>query len=446
MMINVYAENLGWLFEDLKAHFRKLGAVVSEEPILGADAWICIRTSEFRKSPDLSRTIVQVHDIYDYDVDELARASLVLFTHPFQLHLWKQKGFVGRHRILPIGARSSVLFAEEPPTRPTLGFFCGETPRMEKQSHIFRQVVKSAKETLDFDVLMIGRNLGHVAGLGALEDRAASVDDYRRIDALFTASVSPAVPLSVYEACSIGLPVISTPRWFPCADWPSVRMATTVAELRALTVSALNDRLDLFEQRRNMARAPYRLESWLSEQIRHFDPVETSKPVVSAYSLPERIALSDKLWRHALVRGWSVPEEWGVWSDGPRAKLFIDIELQADQDVEITLSAGAFVHSDLSAQRIRASVNGEDPIEFRLDSRQPRIVSLLAPAASIGRYPGGIVIDFDFPDACSPWEVGESGDRRRLGLSLESVEISPLPFADGSFPIRQASQPLLAGS
>ncbi len=215
MIINSYCTNLGWLFEDLQGCFRKLGLLTTEAPLEEADCWLCIRTGEAYKAPDISRTIVQVHDMYDYDVTYFQKAALVIFTHPLQFWLWKKRGFSGNHKIIPIGARSDITKPLVQCQRPTLGFFCGETPSMEKQSLLFKEVVTTVRKEIDIDVLMIGRNLDHIADLGTYIEKAADVSDYQQIDALFTSSISPAVPLSVYEACSIGIPVISTPRWFP---------------------------------------------------------------------------------------------------------------------------------------------------------------------------------------------------------------------------------------
>ena len=226
--INAYCQNFGWLFEDIKRKFGEHGITPTDAPEPDADAWICIRTSESRVSPDLTRTIVQVHDLYDYDVAAYHDAALTLFTHPSQLWYWHKRGFSGRSTVLPIGARSGIPSAKEMPARPTIGFFCGETPKMEKQSPLFREIVQAARTDVDFDVLMIGRNLEHIQDLGTWYDRAAGPDDYSAVDALFTASVSPAIPLSVYEACSIGLPIISTPRWWPAANWPNIYMGLRV--------------------------------------------------------------------------------------------------------------------------------------------------------------------------------------------------------------------------
>ena len=91
--INVFSRDLGWLFKDLQDFFAFQGALVSEEPILDCNRWICIRTSEAYKTPDIKRTIVQVHDFYAYDIDFFNNAFCIIFTHPAQYEIWKKTDF-----------------------------------------------------------------------------------------------------------------------------------------------------------------------------------------------------------------------------------------------------------------------------------------------------------------------------------------------------------------
>jgi hypothetical protein len=54
LKINAYATDLGWIGKDLQNYFFKLGVLISEEPIYDCDRWICIRTKEANKSPEVS--------------------------------------------------------------------------------------------------------------------------------------------------------------------------------------------------------------------------------------------------------------------------------------------------------------------------------------------------------------------------------------------------------
>jgi hypothetical protein len=252
--INVYCKSYGWLFDDLKRWFADFGALPSEEPIPDADAWICIRTQELRSSPKPERTVVQIHDMRSYQIGVAGCVSLV---HPAQID--KLSGYGGRLKIDPIGSRDIVV-GELPPV-PVIGFFCRESGTI-KGSHLFSEAVTIAREEVDFEVLMIGRNLDHIEGLGRYERRAAGPLDYQRITALVTCSISPMIPLSAYEACAAGRIVITTPRiWPEGSEWAMVRTAESVEGLAARICEAVKT------PKRFRPEIPFSREQWIRNQI-----------------------------------------------------------------------------------------------------------------------------------------------------------------------------------
>lgn len=268
-MINVYARDLGWLFEDLKAAFAVNGAVASDTSDEDASCWICVRTSEAASSPSISKTIVQVHDMNAYDMALMNQAGLVLFTHPLQAYLWRQSGFLGRSKVVPIGSRRGIVPAEELPPVPTVGYFTGEAGSNSKRTDMFAEAVALARETLSFDVLMIGRWLDAFAYVGTWQNRAAGIADYQHIDVLVTCSPSPGVPLSVFEAASIGIPIVTTPRWFPVTTWPNVFVGGAVSEIADHIVRILQHREAAFRQRGTNAYAPFTLDRWIESQLEY---------------------------------------------------------------------------------------------------------------------------------------------------------------------------------
>ena len=176
----------------------------------------------------------------------------------------EKNGFLGNFKIQPIGSRKNIPIPTSLPLKPTVGFFCGETPTFEKRSLFFQETIIFLKKIIDVDVLMIGRNLDHISELGTYESRAAQPDDYSRIDCLFTSSISKAVPLSVYEACSIGKPIVSTPRQFPVDDWPNIFFANTVEGLASHMTHILNNRVLFFKNFSKNKFQPYVLEDYIN--------------------------------------------------------------------------------------------------------------------------------------------------------------------------------------
>ena len=267
--INVFAQNWGWLFDDLKSAIAAKGALSTERPDPDARSWICIRTAEAAATPDISRTVVQVHDQNDYDIGFLNSAGIVHFTHPLQHFLWRRKGFRGAFEVIPIGARRGVQGARTAPAKPTVGYFTGElsATRKGKRTDMVAEAVEIARRKLDFRFLMIGRHLDYVSHLGEWHDRAADTFDYKDIDLLVTCSPSLGIPLSVYECCSVGIPVVTTPRWFPEPAWPNIFTGRTADEIADHIVCILKNRAGFFEGRIRNSFAPYLFENWVDRQI-----------------------------------------------------------------------------------------------------------------------------------------------------------------------------------
>jgi len=268
MNINCFCENKGWLFEDLKKYFFNQGITTSEKPKENFDAYICIRTNEILNLEIINKSIVQVHSMYDYDINFFKNALGIVFTHPMQYWLWKNKGFDGNFKIIPIGGRTEIKPVDVIPIRPTVGFFCGETPTFEKQSFLFKEIILESKKHIDFDVLMIGRNLDHISDLGLYENKSADINDYSRIDVLVSTSISPGIPISVYEACAAGKPVVTTPRWFPETNWPNIRIGNTKKELINHLIDIIRNRYNLHDQRNINNFSPYTIDKWVSENVK----------------------------------------------------------------------------------------------------------------------------------------------------------------------------------
>lgn len=236
MKINVFCKNHRWLFEDLKQEIASYGAIASDEPLPDADAWICLRDTEAKLSPDKTKTLVTVHHIEPITHDGYGKIN---FVHPFQK---RQYNGNGPSFVLPIGSRN--IPPSPFPDKPVLGGFFrevnGNGKRNLKGSVLFKQAVELARQQIDFEVLLIGANLRHIAHIGTYECRGALPDDYARITALMTTSTSQMVPLSVYEAMAAGRPIVTTPREFPFKA-NNVFMADTVEGLAEGIIKALTE-------------------------------------------------------------------------------------------------------------------------------------------------------------------------------------------------------------
>lgn len=247
-MINVFCRDNGWLFDDLKREIAGHGAVASEKPLPNADAWICIRSSESDLVPDPKRCVLQIHDVKNKIPHGFGKYS---YVHKHQMKL---SGIIGA--VSPIGSRDVEY--DDLPNSPTIGFFCKEYGQL-KRSNMFYDAVRLAREEIDFKVLMIGDKLNHIRNLGRYEVKGAGVNDYKRIDALVTCSVSHMIPLSAYEALAAGRTVISTPREWPFKS-PMIKEGETVDDIAELIYETVSDR------RIYKPFAPYSRDDWAKGQ------------------------------------------------------------------------------------------------------------------------------------------------------------------------------------
>lgn len=202
-----------------------------------------------------------------HDIDLFNRTAGVVFTHPMQSWLWRRDGFKGRSTIRPIGSRRDVIVRSNQPDKPTVGFFCGENLQRWKGSDLFERVIHRLRTLCEFDVLMIGRNLDHISYLGNMEDRAAGINDYQRIDSLFCASISPGIPLSVYEALAAAVPVVSTRRWFVGRTPRLVRFGSTESQLVKQLYLTIKHRRQIYEMRSSYVYMPYVFENWIEHNL-----------------------------------------------------------------------------------------------------------------------------------------------------------------------------------
>ena len=115
-----------------------------------------------------------------------------------------------------------------------------------------------------------------------------------------------------------------------------------------------------------------------------------------------------------LYRGWSSPEEWGVWSDGDEAELLFHL----DEQEPLVLRLEGHTFGD---QRLVVQINGHRLVDRNVESGTPVDLRLALPQSILQREN---VLHFDFPEAQSAEEVG---DPRRLALGLKSLVLERRP-------------------
>jgi len=124
-----------------------------------------------------------------------------------------------------------------------------------------------------------------------------------------------------------------------------------------------------------------------------------------------------------LVRGWSVPEAWGIWSSGKRAEIMFPCNDQqyygAGKPFSLALKLRPFL-----TQNIEISGKGGTLWKGPVNAVD-QMISFNVPATHCddGQYRLRIAL----PDAVSPQEKGMSADPRVLAVGLSSLEIVAAP-------------------
>jgi 4-amino-4-deoxy-L-arabinose transferase-like glycosyltransferase len=126
------------------------------------------------------------------------------------------------------------------------------------------------------------------------------------------------------------------------------------------------------------------------------------------------------------VDGWSIPESWGIWSDGSEA--FVDIPksfARGGRPNLLELAVKPFITAGHPRQRVLITVDGGKIRELSLAS--PAVIDIPLESdqsSATERYR----VRFDLPDAVTPKEAGvSSADPRRLAIGVTSVRVASDP-------------------
>ncbi len=299
-LINVVARNRGWLFEDLKRHFVEASGsgatvVASEQPRRDADGWIFIRTHEAGSSPDPSRTLVQVHDLFGSDHyrpggdrHALTHCAAVTLAHPAQRELIAGGGIdlSGKQLLIrPLGALRAFRLRQRRAPEFTVGWV--GRPAVHggvemKRVDWFVQAVSALSPPPQ--VVLLGERLDtaarQLAGASIpcryLEKRRHGLQRYPQIyqqfDCLVISSVSEAGPICLFEALASGVPVVSTAAGWATQmirDGDNGYLVSTVDQMAA-AVESIRENADAWFARRAVIRdslGGHTLEGWVEENL-----------------------------------------------------------------------------------------------------------------------------------------------------------------------------------
>jgi len=124
-----------------------------------------------------------------------------------------------------------------------------------------------------------------------------------------------------------------------------------------------------------------------------------------------------------LASGWSKPEDWGTWSEGPRAVLRFRVPADVQEPLTVCLEAGAFVYGTHRRQETIVSVRQREVARWGFDSHERRPESIVLSGDLF--LPERLVeLTFTNLTPASPKSAGLNDDPRILGLSLGWLSIA----------------------
>jgi hypothetical protein len=125
----------------------------------------------------------------------------------------------------------------------------------------------------------------------------------------------------------------------------------------------------------------------------------------------------------ALRTGWSPPEPWGTWSEGPAASLRLKLPVDAGSTGALDAQVAAFLGTSGKPQVIEVIVDGAPVATWMLTDAEPSWHRIPLPSDTV-RNGGTVTISFHIPTARSPASEGMSADNRLLGLGLVAIRIA----------------------
>lgn len=121
--------------------------------------------------------------------------------------------------------------------------------------------------------------------------------------------------------------------------------------------------------------------------------------------------------------GWSVPEAWGVWSDGPTAELRI-VCPEGQGDWTVALHLHAFTSPAKPSNAVTAIIGTRAVWNGTIGSDAME-VPITVPRSSCSRNIARIRVDI--ADVRSPKDLGLSGDVRQIGVGITGITYLATP-------------------
>lgn len=173
-----------------------------------------------------------------------------------------------------------------------------------------------------------------------------------------------------------------------------------------------------------LSRFPRVSDGYVAYYLTHENPcyVTATRPEIL---IGERILIADlNLGQSCALfgKGWSYPENWGIWTDGKVAQLSLALPKEVHSSLRLTFDAGAASRTD--HQRVTISAAGMPIGSVDVATKPDAQYGVTIPKAVVDQR--SVTLEFSIDDPVSPKDLGRSGDARRLGLALHWLRLDPI--------------------
>jgi glycosyltransferase involved in cell wall biosynthesis len=300
-IINVVAENKGWLFEQWKQALAGASqpgyrVAASNKPMPQAEAWIFLRATEAARSPDPMRSVVHLHDLSDPDAyrpggprADVARCGGILLTHPAQEILLRDAGItlaMRRWAMQPVGwGEAQAPLSSSGDDVPTLAWFGRPATHNGRDVSGLADFVKAVRKvSVPMRVVLIGERLEATATalkragidckvLGTAHCPPSRVAEWiGRFDALAVTSAADCGPWPLFDAVRAGVPVVALRVGWADALLADGRCGHLVADATEMTaaIEAVMAQRGAWRERR-IAMPPqcseFSMQAWLKTNL-----------------------------------------------------------------------------------------------------------------------------------------------------------------------------------
>ena len=121
--------------------------------------------------------------------------------------------------------------------------------------------------------------------------------------------------------------------------------------------------------------------------------------------------------------GWSHPEKFGTWSDGPRAEIAWKLETTPVSDVDVRVEARPFPVTASIMQSVEVSVNGTRVATLKLNPEGEFRGGAFSVPLHVALTQNPLRFVFEIARPTSPSDLRVGNDTRKLGIGLKSITV-----------------------